>query len=197
MPVRPRHPRDWNTATADEDLVRWAQQGQREAFGLLYDRHVASIYGYCYRRLGEREAAQDATAETFRKALVGLPSYRPAAFRAWLFAIARHVVADTARRPRHDLPLVVAMEVPDPGASIEEAAVMQADLAALVALLPRLTPDQHDVIAMRLAGLTPIEIGEALGKSRGAIDMALHRALARLRELMLADSPVVGGKGRV
>ena len=66
---------NWDAATPDEDLAGWAQQGQREAFGLLYDRHFGSVYGYCYRRLGEREAAQDAAAETFRKALTALPSY--------------------------------------------------------------------------------------------------------------------------
>lgn len=196
MPGQSRQPPDWNTASPDEDLVRWAQQGQCEAFGLLYERHVLSIYGYCYRRLGEREAAQDATAETFRKALVALPTYRPAAFRAWLFAIARHVVIDTARRHRPHLPLVDALQVLDPAVAIEEAAVMQAELATLRTLLPRLTPEQHDVVAMRLAGLTPVEIGAAVGKSRGAVDMTLHRALARLRELMVPGSPVMEGERR-
>jgi RNA polymerase sigma-70 factor (ECF subfamily) len=196
MPGQPRHPSDWNAASTDEDLVRWAQQGQREAFGLLYDRHVSAIYGYCFRRLGEREAAQDATAETFRKALVALPTYRPAAFRAWLFAIARHVVVDSTRRHRPYVQLVEAMQVPDPGAAIEEAAIMEAELATLRTLLPRLTSEQHDVVAMRLAGLTPVEIGHVLGKSRGAIDMTLHRALARLRELMAPGSQVMEGGRR-
>lgn len=197
MPVPSRDMSDWNAASPDEELVRWAQQGQRAAFGLLYDRYAASIYGYCYRRLGEREAAQDATADTFRKALSALPSYRPAVFRAWLFAIARNVVADVLRRRRPDLPLEAALELPDTRDSIEDAAVTRADVASLVALLPRLTPDQHDAVALWLAGLTPAEIGAVSGKSRGAVDMTLHRALARLRELMVADSPVVGGENRV
>ena len=196
MPVRTRDASDWNATSSDEEVVRWAQHGQREAFGLLYDRYVASIYGYCYRRLGEREAAQDATAETFRKALVALPTYQPTAFRAWLFTIARRVVADAARRRRPELPLEMAMQAPDTRVSLEDAAVMQADLASLVALLPHLTPDQHDAVALRLAGLTPAEIGAVAGKSRGAVDMTLHRALMRLRELMGAGSPAVGGEGR-
>ncbi len=196
MPVRSRHVSDWSAASADEELVRWAQRGQREAFGLLYDRHVTSIYGYCYRRLGQREAAQDATAETFRKALAALPTYHPAAFRAWLFAIARHVVADAARRRRPDLPLEEAAEIPDNGVSLEDVAIAQADLASLVVLLERLTPDQRDVVALRLAGLTPAEIGVVVGKSRGAVDMTLHRALVRLRELMVGGPQAVGGNGR-
>lgn len=124
MPGQSRQPPDWNIASTDEELVRRAQQGQLEAFGQLYDRHVSSIYGSCYRRLGEREAAQDATAETFRKALVALPTYRPGAFRAWLFAIARHVVVDSAwwravneGALHRSLPLAPATEVTHAGPS--------------------------------------------------------------------------------
>src|SRR5215211_6311400 len=121
-----RHPINWDAGTTDDELVGWAQRGQREAFGLLYDRHFSSVYGYCYRRLGEREAAQDAAAETFRKALAALPSYRPQAFRGWLFAIARHVVVDAARQHHADLSLDDALAVTDTGASLEEVALVQA-----------------------------------------------------------------------
>src|SRR5215212_11471351 len=128
MRLRRRHPIDWNATSSDEELVGWAQRGQRDAFGLLYDRHFSSVYGYCYRRLGEREAAQDAAAETFRKALTALPSYRPQAFRGWLFAIARHVVADAARQRHADLSLDDALAVNDRSASLEEVALVQAEI---------------------------------------------------------------------
>jgi RNA polymerase sigma-70 factor (ECF subfamily) len=197
MRLRRRTPIDWNATSSDDELVGWAQRGQREAFGLLYDRHFGSVYGYCYRSLGEREAAQDAAAETFRKALVALPTYRPHAFRGWLFAIARHVVADAARERHADLSLDAAAAVPDTGDSWEDVALAHVELASLVALLPQITADQHEAIAMRLAGLSPAEIGISLGKSRAAIDMTLHRALLRLRELMVVGTETVtGGSGR-
>src|SRR4029078_495110 len=82
---RGRPPVRWTSASPDDELVGWAQRGEGEAFAVLYDRHVGSVYGYCYRQLGQREAAQDAAAETFRKAWSSLASYRPHAFRAWLF----------------------------------------------------------------------------------------------------------------
>jgi RNA polymerase sigma-70 factor (ECF subfamily) len=195
MRLRRRTPSAWNAASPDDELVAWTQRGEREAFGLLYDRHFASIYGYCYRCLGEREAAQDAAAETFRKALVALPVYRPQAFRGWLFAIARNAIAD-ARRRRLEVPLDDALMVPSSLDSLEETALVRADVATIVALLPQLTPDQHDAVALRLAGLTPAEIALVLGKSRSAVDMTLHRALLRLRELMTVGPETVAGGGR-
>ncbi len=194
MRLRRHNAVEWSAISPDEDLVRWAQRGEREAFGLLYDRHFGSVYGYCYRRLAEREAAQDAAAETFRKALAGLAGYQRHAFRGWLFAIARHVVTDALceRRPEVDLETIAALA--DPDASVEATALRRSEIATVVALLPSLTPEQQDVIAMRLAGLTPAEIGMALGKSRSAVDMAQHRAARRLRELLAGTpEPMAGG----
>jgi RNA polymerase sigma-70 factor (ECF subfamily) len=195
--MRPsRHPAPaWSAAVSDEALAERAQQGDREAFGALYDRHVGAVYGYCYRQLGDREAAQDAAAETFRKALAALPTYRPAAFRGWLFAIARHVVLDLRRQQRPTVPLERVPTLADPARSPEAAALEQATLAGVVALLAQLTPDQHDVIALRLADLTPSEISVALGKSRSAVDMLQHRALQRLRS-WLAVTPDAAAGGR-
>jgi RNA polymerase sigma factor (sigma-70 family) len=87
--------------------------------------------------------------------------------------------------------------VPASGASLEDAAIVQADLASLVTLLPRLTAEQREAVALRLAGLPPAEIADVLGKSRGAVDMTLHRALTRLRALMTSQSqPMTGDGGR-
>ena len=167
MHLWPGNPSGWDLTTSDEELVQWAQQGHVEAFGLLYDRHFGSVYGYCYRRLGVREIAQDAAAETFRKALTALPGYRPQSCRGWLFTIARHVIADAGRAHQPTLPLEAAAHVPAGGRALEDEAIAQSELASLVSLLPRLTPDQHDAVALRLAGLNPAEIGTVLGQSPG------------------------------
>jgi RNA polymerase sigma-70 factor (ECF subfamily) len=195
MPLRRRSPSAWDAATPDEELIGWAQRGQREAFALLYDRHLGPVYGYCYRRLGDREAAQDAAAETFRKALAALPRYRDRAFRAWLFAIARNVVADHWRARRPDVPLESAIEVRDAAPSPEQLALAADALGTVVALLPRLSPDQRDAVALRLAGLSPAEIGAVLGKSRPAVDTTLHRALVRLRDLLAVEPAPAANTG--
>jgi RNA polymerase sigma-70 factor (ECF subfamily) len=186
---------EWTETSSDDDLVSWAQRGERDAFGLLYTRHFPSVYGYCYRQLGERELAQDAAAETFRKALAALPSYQPHAFRGWLFAIARHVITDTMRARHGMWSLDTAADVPAAGPSLEEQALAQAEVDTLASLFSQLTPDQRDVVALRLAGVGPADIGVALGKSRAAVDMTLHRALLRLRALMSVGTESGSGRG--
>src|SRR4051812_20006613 len=94
-------------------LVTLAKQDRR-VFAALYERHLAAVYGYCYHRLGSREAAEDATSLVFTKALAALPSLRGSSFRGWLFGIAHHVVADVLRGTHRDLPLDVASAVWDP-----------------------------------------------------------------------------------
>jgi RNA polymerase sigma-70 factor (ECF subfamily) len=169
-------------------LVAHARRDRR-AFAALYDRYVPAVYGYCYHRLGSREAAEDATSLIFAKALAALPSQRGSSFRSWLFGIAHHVVADTYTGQRTDLPLEVAWAVSDPAPSPEGAALAGEAHRALTAALTQLPPDQRQVVELRLAGLTSLEIGQALGRSRGAVDVAQHRAVRRLRTLLGADAP--------
>lgn len=176
----------------DDDSVLVARaQRDREAFALLYDRYLDRIYRYCYRRLGSRETAEDATSAVFTKALSALATYqeRPGGFRAWIFTIAHNVVTDVyrdrARRPSE--PLADDVDLVDPDPSPEDAAVAGDERRRLRALLAHLTPDQQQVIELRLAGLSGAEIGEILGRSRGAVNLAQHRAVKRLQRVVGRD----------
>jgi RNA polymerase sigma-70 factor (ECF subfamily) len=185
----------WDVTTPDEDLVVVAQHGERAAFGALYDRYLPRVYAYCYRLLGDREAAEDANTEVFMRALVALPAYRAGSFRSWVFAIAHNVVTDAVRQQRPTVPLAEAADLADPSPSLEERAMADAERSTLAALLPRLSADQQHVIALRLSGLTAVEIGEVMGKPRNAIDGIHHRALLRLRSLVATGETTAKGGG--
>lgn len=161
-----------------------AAKSDRRAFGALYDCYVRAIYGYCFHRLGSREAAEDATSLIFTKALGALPSQRGNSFRSWLFGIAHHVVADAIQQKRADVPLEMALEMSDAAPSPESTAIASEARDALNAALAQLSREQRQVVELRLAGLTSAEIGQVLGRSRGAVDVALHRAVLRLRGLL-------------
>lgn len=173
---------------AEDDLVLVARaQHEAQAFGVLYDRYLDAIYGYCVLRLGSREAAEDATSAIFSRALVGLARCQGPSFRAWLFGIAHHVVIDIYRSSRGDLPLNAAQDLNDPAASPEDAALANEMMHTLREALAHLTPDQRQVIELRLAGLSAAEIGVALGRTQGAVSVAQHRAMRRLRHLLTSD----------
>ena len=167
----------------EADLVERARWDRR-AFAPLYRRYVAPIYGYCYHRLGSREAAEDATSLVFAKALTALPRQRGSSFRGWLFGIAHHVVADALRVRGPDAPLEEAVDALDPSPSPEELALDDEDRRLLRRLLGQLPPEQRHIVELRLVGLTNVEIAQALGRSRGAVSVAYHRALVRLRTLL-------------
>lgn len=174
----------------DAELVAQARV-DAQVFGTLYDRYVDAVYHYCALRLGSREAAEDATSVVFAKALSGLARYRGPSFRAWLFGIAHHVVVDTYRGARRDLSLEAAQEMHDPTASLEDMAVANEATRTLCAALAQLSPDQRQVIELRLAGLSSAEIGAVVGRSRGAVTVAQHRAMRRLQRLLNPDQGAI------
>lgn len=173
----------------DEPALVAAARTDRRAFAPLYAHYVDPVYRYCWRRLGDPDAAADATALVFAKALAALDRCRGDAFRPWLFAIAHNVVVDRYRDRHPTAPLDLAADLPDGGPSPEERALAAETGRELRHLLANLPPDQRAVVELRLAGLTGAEIAAALGKTRGAVDAAHFRAVARLRHLLDVPSP--------
>jgi RNA polymerase sigma-70 factor (ECF subfamily) len=179
----PHHP----DHLTDDALVDRARRDRR-AFAPLYDRYAEPVYRYCFRRLGNHEAAADATSQTFLKALAALPSYRQGTFRGWLFTIAANVVTDHHRRARpvtsldHDP--AACLSLVDAAPSPEERALTNESAASVEALLATLTGDQRRVVELRLAGLTGPEIATALGLSETAVRSSQFRAYNRLRRLV-------------
>lgn len=167
----------------DAELVARAKR-DRQAFAALYVRYLDPIYRYCHVRLGTREAAEDATSLVFARAMDGLPTYRGGSFRSWLFAIAHNVVADAHRARRPIEPLAAAAGIVDPALEPDELALLDDLGRAVRAALRQLSPEQRDVVELRLAGLTGPEIAAALGKSHAAVRVAQFRAYARLRILL-------------
>lgn len=179
-------PRD--AADDERTIVRRAQH-QPEAFAPLYERYVDAVFGYCYRRVGDREGAADLTHQIFAKALTALPQFteRPesGSFRSWLFTIARNLVIDSHRTRRETASLDDAaghLALRDPTRSPEEHAIAGEQRDALLAAMARLTDGQRQVVELRLAGLTGPEIAASLDMDLSAVKSAQFRAYARLRE---------------
>lgn len=174
-------------AADDDNALVVAAVRDRQAFAPLYARYAASIYRYCYRRLGSREYAEDATSIVFEKALAALHTHRGGSFRGWLFAIAHNVSVTVGKERRH-APLVALETVVDGAPSPEDLALAADDRRSLRALFDELSVDQRRVVELRLAGLTGAEIAQVLGKSVASIKMLQLRAMARLRLSLKAET---------
>ena len=176
----------------DDDALVVAAQRDPRAFAPLYARYADPVYRYCWRRLGDPDAAADATSVVFTKALAALPRYRAGSFRSWLFSIAHNTVVDGLRATRPDTALDALFEPVDPAPGPEELAVAADAGRQVRALLVRLSNDQRHVVELRLAGLTDREIADALGRNLPAVRMLQTRAVARLRTL-LGPGATTGG----
>ena len=158
-------------------LVRTAKEGDRDAFGQLYRLHHASIVRLVRFRLGVDH--EDAVAEVFARAWAALPRYRDtgAPFAAWLYGIARHVVADEISRRMRSQPVSQVPEVPfEP---------RDDDRLTLAEALSRLPDEQRQVIELKyLVGLKNPEVAEAFGISTGAVNAKQWRALQTLRAIL-------------
>lgn len=163
-----------------------------QAFGLLYDRYVQTVYRFAYSRLQNVAAAEDVTAEVFTKALRGLGGYREQGrpFSCWLYQIARNAITDYYR---HE-PLTRALSDvwPDGRDAIEAGAIQRDELRQLWRLIDRLPTQQRTAMILRFRDDRSLaEVGEIMGKSEGAAKLLIFRAVQRIRaEVAPADHPV-------
>src|SRR5581483_2898712 len=168
-------------------LFARAKRGDGEAFGQLYDRYGREIYAYVALRLSDREAAEDMTQTIFLRALRGLAScHDDAAFPAWLFAIARNCVIDHYRGARFRAEtLPEAFEPEDPSLTPEEIILRRDDARMLRMARERcLSGSERELFDLLLTDLNDKQIAEVLGRSHGAVRVAHHRLMRKLRDCL-------------
>lgn len=196
MIVRP--PDEMTDAAVREDddllapeLLRAAVDGEPTAVAALLGKIQPQVQRFCRARLGRREttmgSADDVAQDVCMAVLAVLPDYRfsGVSFRAFVFGIARHKIADAFRtmaRNRSDavadLDTVSDPLVPDP----EQALLEEERNSRLGDLIGVLGPRQVEILTLRIAvGLTAEETAGALGSTPGAVRVAQHRALRRIR----------------
>ncbi|GAA0227996.1 sigma-70 family RNA polymerase sigma factor [Saccharothrix mutabilis subsp. mutabilis] len=171
------------------DLVRAAQAGDTDAFGLLYDRYVDVVYRYVLFRVGDRTLAEDVTSETFLRALrsIGSISYQGRDVGAWFVTIARNIVFDHVKSSRYRLEVTTAE--PDDNREVasgpEQEVLTDAANAELLRCVAQLGDDQRECITLRfIQGLSVAETAAKMGRNEGAIKALQHRAVRRLAQLL-------------
>ncbi|MEN3309035.1 MAG: polymerase sigma-70 factor, subfamily [Micromonosporaceae bacterium] len=174
-------------------LVERAQAGEAEAFGLIYDRYVDTVFRFIYFRVGNRQLAEDLTSDTFLRALKRISSFtwQGRDLGAWLVTIARNLVADHFKSGRYRLEVTTGdvldadREDRGPEGSPEAAVVDHITNVALLTAVKRLNPEQQECIVLRfLQGFSVAETAQAMGKNEGAIKALQYRAVRALARLL-------------
>jgi RNA polymerase sigma-70 factor (ECF subfamily) len=190
--------RSRNGATAASDpgdlahLARSAADGDTDAANdLMAEVHVVA-HRYCRARLGSyaagRQLADDIAQEVCIAVLRGLPRYehRGLPFEAWVYSIAHRKVADAQRSVHRsrDVAFGELPEMTDERPTPEQSAIHDAEVGWATELLDRLPERLREVLILRVAtGMSAEATGRTLGMSAGAVRVAQHRALTRLRAL--------------
>ena len=138
---------------------------------------IQRVYAYAAYRIGDGPDAEDVTWEAFERAIRYRDSFDPRKGEplSWLIGIARNVIADTRPVPTAELRDVPGFD------ELHEQTQQRVDVSAP-------SPNSSSVIrlvALRYgADLTARQIGEVIEMKTNAVEVALHRALGRLRELL-------------
>ena len=180
-----------STEAREEELVASAQAGNVEAFEMLFRRYRDRITGYVRASVRDEGRSEDVVQEIFFSAHSSLSTLgHPAAFRTWLYQIARNACLDEVRRRSRQDELIYGWEeFPPPderivvhNQSADRALSQKEELADLTQALDGLPDSQHDALVMReLEGRSYDEIGRRMRLSRTAVESVLFRARRGLK----------------
>ena len=176
-------------------VVAEAVAGDRDALREVLETIRPIVIRYCRARIGTTErsglSADDVAQEVCLAAITALPRYRDQGrpFLAFMYGIAAHKVADAHRAAGRDLsyPADSVPELRSLEAGPEQLAVEADSVARMNELLEVLPDKQREILILRVVvGLTAEETATAVSTTPGAVRVAQHRALARLKSELIA-----------
>src|SRR5918996_1241111 len=188
----------------DSALAQRAAAGDGDAFAELYERHEGRAFNLCYRILGSRDDAADATQEAFVGVLRRLPQLadRDLAFGSYVLTSARNACYDLIERRRRPRP---SDEIPesatpmgggvggggigfdpgDPEDDPERKMLLEARTEEIRVANLTLPERQREVLALReLEELSYDEIAELMDMNRNSVAQLISRARINLRDAL-------------
>jgi RNA polymerase sigma-70 factor (ECF subfamily) len=178
----------------EAEAIQRARNGDREVFEYLYRLHSRRVYAVCLRMVGNTAEAEDLTQETFLLLLRKIHTFRgESAFSTWLHRLAVNLVLMRLRKKSPPIVSIEAASDPD-----DEIASPSIDIGApdlllegsidrinLERCLKRLPAGYRAIFVLHdIQGYQHNEIAEIMGRSVGVSKSQLHKARARLRELL-------------
>ena len=182
-------PRPPDARPSEKSVVTRAQEGDVDAFEVLYRQHNGRVFALCLRMSGDRVRAQELMQDVFVRAWERLRSFRgDASFGSWLHRLAVNVVLTSARSDRRRNARVTLAEDLAATESGRGAAGSGRDPAAVIDLeraIAALPPGARAAFVLHdVEGYSHGEIAELTGLAEGTIRAQLHRARRLLMEAL-------------
>lgn len=182
-------------ARSDESLVEAVKRGDRGAFGALMERHKAGIVSYLYRRLSDRDWAEDLAQEVFLRVYRKVGDFKSdARFSTWLYRIAHNLSIDFLKRKRLEPRLGIGgggsdsepgMEVESPSPDPEQDAMRRELGAKVLEAVHGLGAKYRDVFVLcAMQGLDYEGAAQVLGLSVKTVSSRLCRARKKFKAKM-------------
>jgi RNA polymerase sigma-70 factor (ECF subfamily) len=171
----------------EEEILKQASLGDKDAFGQLYERYAERIFNYVYYRTGNVHEAEDLTARVFQRAMNHIINYtdRGVPFSAWLYRIAHNLVANwhRDRSRKQEIPLDDLPILPTKGEHPEKNLVRSQEQEALLRMIRTLPSERQTLLILKFVeDMSNAEIGKIMGRSEGAVKSLYHRTLLALRD---------------
>ena len=184
---------------SDEELMRRAQNGDRQAFSIVYERYSSAVLSYLYRMLGNVEDVESIGQEVFLRAFRFAPTYRyPEKLSTWLFTITRNLAINNARRRKRspvrnvtELNLEGVDVTGDPYQVATQATdnvEKQEEIARILTALEDLPTDQKEVIVLGVfQDLSYAQMEEITGTKAVTLRSRMFHGLRKLAKMIGAD----------
>ncbi|HPS42272.1 MAG TPA: sigma-70 family RNA polymerase sigma factor [Anaerolineaceae bacterium] len=172
-----------------EDNLAITAVSDVQAFSRLYDVYFPRLFKYILFRVYDEHLADDLVSDVFERLLNQLPRFIPgkAPFSAWVFGIARHVVADALRRRSRQrwLSLESLSGHSETESPVEKGLEEHDQVERLRGALRTLTSRENDLVSLKFSsGLTNRQIAALTGLRENNVGIILFRALTKLRHEM-------------
>jgi len=190
----------------EQDLISRSKSGDVEAFNLLVEQYQRMVYNLALRMLGNAEAAEDASQDTFISAYKAIGKFRGGSFKSWVLRIAANSCHDKLRVARRyrvvslDTLLLETDELPQANNNESpEDYALRCELGRFLNEgLTHLPEDQRLVVILSdVQGLSYEEVAQATGSSLGTVKSRLNRGRTRLRDFLLQREELLPSKFRL
>ena len=193
---------------SDEDLMRRTQNGDKQAFSIIYERYSQAVLSYLYRMLGNVEDVESIGQEVFLRAFKFAPSYRyPQKFSTWLFTITRNLaINQTRRRKRSPIRNVTELNLEgvelsgDPRKVAKQATdnlEKREEIARVLEALDDLPTDQKEVIVLGVfQDLSYAQMEQITGTKAVTLRSRMFHGLRKLGVMLGATDEGGGGRKR-